>query len=105
MNKPKIEHILLYFALSISIFFCISPVGKCELVYIDPGHGGSDPGTLTHISGYTEADINMEVGWELKEILENPPGVFTPYLWDFAYTREWDTTISTATRILRATKE
>jgi len=99
MNNHIIIKMLFYFVLVISGILIFAHAGICELVYINPGHGGSDPGSLTHISGYTEDDINMEIGWELKEILENPPGVFHPHLWDFEYTRLSDSSVLRADRI------
>mgnify|MGYP000994641534 CR=1 FL=1 len=38
-------------------------------VYIDPGHGGSDPGAVG-MYGTKEADINLEVGLILRELLK-----------------------------------
>ena len=37
-------------------------------VFIDPGHGGSDPGCIQN--GYREADINLSISLKLKSILE-----------------------------------
>ncbi len=41
-------------------------------ITIDPGHGGSDPGTSATYNGqeYTEADLNLAVSLKLKEKLE-----------------------------------
>ncbi len=40
------------------------------VVVIDPGHGGMDPGALARYGGQNEADINLEVGREVKKELE-----------------------------------
>ncbi|SNX52999.1 N-acetylmuramoyl-L-alanine amidase family protein [Thermoanaerobacterium sp. RBIITD] len=42
---------------------------KKQLVYIDPGHGGSDPGAIG-VGGIREADINLAIGLKLKTLLE-----------------------------------
>lgn len=39
------------------------------VIAVDPGHGGSDPGTVS-ASGLKEKDINLEIGLKLKNILE-----------------------------------
>jgi len=39
-------------------------------VYIDPGHGGSDPGAIG-IGGIHEADINLAIALKLKTLLDN----------------------------------
>lgn len=39
------------------------------LVFIDPGHGGSDPGAVAN--GLMEKDINLEVALRLRDILDN----------------------------------
>ena len=39
------------------------------LVFIDPGHGGSDPGAVSN--GLMEKDINLQVALRLRDILEN----------------------------------
>ena len=41
--------------------------GKC--LYLDPGHGGLDPGAI--YGGVKEEDINLEIALKLKEELEN----------------------------------
>ncbi|AGB19732.1 N-acetylmuramoyl-L-alanine amidase [Thermoanaerobacterium thermosaccharolyticum] len=43
---------------------------KKQLVYIDPGHGGSDPGAIG-IGGIHEADINLAIALKLKTLLDN----------------------------------
>ena len=41
-------------------------------IFLDPGHGGSDPGVIRTYEGveYTEADINLSVALKAKEALE-----------------------------------
>lgn len=36
-------------------------------VYVDPGHGGTQSGTVTHISGYNEEHVNRQVALALKD--------------------------------------
>ncbi len=43
--------------------------GQRGLVVVDPGHGGKDPGA-TSVLGFPEKDINLNVGLQLAENLE-----------------------------------
>ena len=45
--------------------------GKC--IYLDPGHGGLDPGAT--YAGVKEEDINLSIAFKLKEKLENSGAV------------------------------
>ena len=40
-----------------------------QLIVIDPGHGGKDPGA-TGVKGTLEKDLNLEVSKRVKRILE-----------------------------------
>ncbi|HHI02621.1 MAG TPA: hypothetical protein ENL22_03765 [candidate division Zixibacteria bacterium] len=62
-----------------NIFYCI-----------DPGHGGNESGCTTHITGYNEEHVNMDVGIALKDILEAAGLVLDQ---NFIFTRLIDTTI------------
>jgi len=65
--------------------------------YIDPGHGGSDPGCVTPIEGYFEKDVNLSVALEVKEWFDNYPGLF-----EVMYSRLIDTTLSRKYRAYQA---
>ena len=39
-----------------------------KVIYIDPGHGGLDPGTI--YKDIYEKDINLEICLKLEEVLE-----------------------------------
>ena len=39
-------------------------------VFIDPGHGGSDPGAVNSITGLREADVNLNVAVKLGRLLQ-----------------------------------
>jgi N-acetylmuramoyl-L-alanine amidase len=39
-------------------------------ICLDPGHGGSDPGAVNEAYGLHEADINLDVAFGLKTLLE-----------------------------------
>ncbi|MGD8902614.1 MAG: N-acetylmuramoyl-L-alanine amidase, partial [Anaerolineae bacterium] len=39
-------------------------------VCLDPGHGGSDPGAVNVVFGLEESDINLDVSYALKGLLE-----------------------------------
>jgi|GEM_PF-3717716 len=49
---------LLFALLMAGLTTIITQTGHAQLVhaYIDPGHGGSDPGTLTHYDDWHEVD-------------------------------------------------
>ena len=59
------------FVISLSIFGKVkadnSLYGKC--IYLDPGHGGVDPGA--YYGGVKEADINLSIAFKLRDELEN----------------------------------
>jgi N-acetylmuramoyl-L-alanine amidase len=40
-------------------------------VCLDPGHGGTDPGAVNDDFGLHESDINLDVSFALKELLED----------------------------------
>jgi len=40
-------------------------------VLIDPGHGGEDPGAISDYSGLKEKDLNLDISFKLKALLEN----------------------------------
>ena len=70
MSKDKIL-ILCFFLIGIFLFNneraeSDSLYGKC--IYLDPGHGGLDPGAI--YGGVKEEDINLEIAFKLKESLE-----------------------------------
>ena len=41
-----------------------------ELVMVDPGHGGFDPGKVG-VGGTLEKDINLSIALKLKQVLED----------------------------------
>jgi len=56
------------------------------LVCIDPGHGGSDPGTTA--GAIDEKVINLDIGLKLRDILNRVPGI------DVIMTRDSDKYVS-----------
>ena len=40
-------------------------------IFIDPGHGGSDPGAVNTAVGITEANVNLDTALRLQRILQN----------------------------------
>lgn len=73
MFKSKI-YTLTIFVLSICIFGIINtkaqelPLSN-KIIYVDPGHGGIDPGTI--YKDIYEKDINLDICLKLKKELEN----------------------------------
>lgn len=41
-----------------------------KVVILDPGHGGEDPGAVSDYSGIREKDVNLEIAFKVKELLE-----------------------------------
>lgn len=41
-----------------------------KTICLDPGHGGTDPGAVNEAYGLHEADINLDVAYGLKALLE-----------------------------------
>ncbi len=60
----------------------ISKKGSKEIIAIDPGHGGFDPGKVG-VSGSLEKDINLSIALKLRKVLEDSG--YTVYM-----TRETD---------------
>ena len=60
----------------------ISKKGSKEIIVIDPGHGGFDPGKVG-VSGSLEKDINLSIALKLRKVLEDSG--YTVYM-----TRETD---------------
>lgn len=71
MIKYKM-HILFLFIVTLCTFTFVSaeePMLKNKTIYIDPGHGGRDPGAF--YKDIKESDINLQISKYLKEELEN----------------------------------
>ena len=71
MIKYKI-HILFLFIVTLCTLTFVSaeePILKGKTIYIDPGHGGRDPGAT--YKELRESDINLQISKYLKEELEN----------------------------------
>ncbi|OHD14242.1 MAG: hypothetical protein A2Y41_08070 [Spirochaetes bacterium GWB1_36_13] len=56
--------------LFISFFLSINLYAKIEVIIIDPGHGGKDPGAVDKKLGLQEKDINLEIAIYLKSFIE-----------------------------------
>lgn len=66
----KIYSLLLFFIFLYSLAFAhaqtLPLLGK--VIYIDPGHGGKDPGAL--YNDIYESNINLQISFQLQEVLE-----------------------------------
>ncbi len=81
--------------IGVSITSCL--VYGWNYVCIDPGHGGTDPGTHGHVYGVLEKDVNLGVGAWVYTYLSN-------YYWWPIMTRDIDTTLSREVRADTANK-
>ncbi|MGB8657430.1 MAG: N-acetylmuramoyl-L-alanine amidase [Candidatus Zixiibacteriota bacterium] len=78
---------LIFWAVIIMISIVSSSAYAKNYVCIDPGHGGTDPGTHGRVYGVLEKDVNLGVGaWAYI--------YFNNYYWWPIMTRENDTTLS-----------
>ncbi len=71
MLKYKM-HILFLFIVTLCTFTFVSaeePILKNKTIYIDPGHGGRDPGAI--YKDIKESDINLQISKYLQRELEN----------------------------------
>lgn len=46
------------------------PVGAPRLIVLDPGHGGTDPGTENRKAGISEKVAALDVAWRVRRLLE-----------------------------------
>lgn len=72
--------------------FFLRPVGT---IFIDPGHGGKDPGAVYQDT--YEKDITLSIGLQVEEILR----MLFPQI-QIVMTREDDSTLSLYSRVLKA---
>jgi N-acetylmuramoyl-L-alanine amidase len=56
-----------------------------ELICLDPGHGGSDPGAVNPAFSLTESEINLDVAFGLKTLLEGQGAVVVMTRTDNSY--------------------
>ncbi|MBQ9181513.1 MAG: N-acetylmuramoyl-L-alanine amidase [Bacilli bacterium] len=72
MYKYKITSMLLFFLFFIGLNIVEADLNKLPLknkiIYLDPGHGGVDPGAM--YKSIKEKDINLEISKKLKTALE-----------------------------------
>ena len=72
--QRSVEHLLLskeideYILLKFKRDSNIAP--KDRIIIIDPGHGGKDPGAISK-NGTKEKDVNLQISFKTKKLLEN----------------------------------
>ena len=59
-------------------------------IFIDPGHGGKNPGAIGP-NGLYEANVNLDIGLKLGRILSN-------WGYEIKYSRTTDTTVTLSER-------
>ncbi len=73
--KKYVLNMLAAYIISLLIFGVVSASNSLEnkCIYIDPGHGGVDPGAF--YGGIKEEDINLKIAKKLKKEIENYGGI------------------------------
>ncbi|MGI6561852.1 MAG: N-acetylmuramoyl-L-alanine amidase [Clostridia bacterium] len=81
IRKHNIVLVLLVLLLAVSIYGLTyaseqaSPVSNISYrpikIMLDPGHGGEDPGAVSDYSGIKEKDLNLDIAFKLKALLED----------------------------------
>jgi N-acetylmuramoyl-L-alanine amidase len=95
------DRTLVFVLLTAILTVVLVQVGHTDVIeaYIDPGHGGTQPGCTTAIPGYYEKDINLVVcTLRVKPWFDaSPPGMFNAM-----YSRLIDTTVQNIDRAYQA---
>lgn len=94
-NKALIFNLLLF------LLFCQNPSNLSasdnpDLVIIDPGHGGKDPGTIG-LNGSKEKDINLSIALKFGQLIQNS----YPYI-KIIFTRSADNFVDVKERTEKA---
>lgn len=94
VRKHNLLLVLLVLLLAVSIFGLTfisgdaAPVSNIAYkpikIMLDPGHGGEDPGAVSDYSGIKEKDLNLDIAFKVKALLEE-------YGYEVVMTRETDT--------------
>ncbi len=71
-------------------FLAVSPVSAQVLLCIDPGHGDSDPGALTHIPNYSEKRLNLQIAEAMLDTLQYNGWVLGTHV---VFTRQTDVAV------------
>ena len=62
--------IMLVLSFSVALSSTVTGELVGTIICLDPGHGGSDPGAVNSEYGLRESDINLDVSFGLKKLLE-----------------------------------
>ena len=72
---------VLVFVVLLLVLFCVMVISTPRSgnagtrICIDPGHGGTDPGAVNEALNLRESDINLDVSYALKALLESDGAV------------------------------
>jgi len=89
-NKNKVWRLWPFLLVQVCYLAMASTLNAQTWIVFDPGHGGSQAGSVTPITGYYEKNVNLDVALLLKEILDFHG--FTEGV-HYVFTRVTDTTI------------
>jgi len=93
MKTSILWSIVTVFVLALSAFAQTDSID----VYIDPGHGGSDPGNIgAYIPNYDEKNVNLQIALLVKANLDEPDTI------TYAFSRMDDDTVELVIRVYDA---
>jgi N-acetylmuramoyl-L-alanine amidase len=70
LNTFKLLFFLALFVIGFHFYLSPLQADKLDVVIIDPGHGGKDPGTIG-LNSSKEKDINLSVGLKFNQLIQN----------------------------------
>ncbi|MFM1807861.1 MAG: hypothetical protein RLZZ242_586 [Bacteroidota bacterium] len=74
---PRLRLIFLFSSLFLSVTSAFTQSSNAFRVFLDPGHGGKDPGNMHH--GYVEKKITLAVALKVGAILSKEPNIEVYY--------------------------
>ena len=68
--SPRLSYWLQGACIGLAVLLTVTGTAFAQVdIFVDPGHGGTDPGCPTYIDGFSESDINLGVALSLRDYL------------------------------------